>query len=429
MTAMCDVDFDQLITAWFEADADVREPERLLPAVLASTVRTRRRPAWLIPERWISMQTTMRFAPAPRLALYITAVVILGLVVAFALYVTAQRRLPPPVGPARNGELIFDAGGKIYVENADGSGRVSISTGTTFDTNPVVSPDGTRVVYLAAANALNPKASLIIANTDGSNRITAATNIVPSYSVNPLAWNPDGQTIAIGRAGAGGHSGEIDLIDANGSNLRTLVTEGVDPEWSPDGKTLAFAKIGDADAGVFVVDANGANPLRISHASGSGWAFREPVWTLDGQSLIYLAGPEPRHDMLVARADGSDEHEIVPADDMLMPVVSPDGRTIAYVLARTGGIGVATVALDGTNPTFVSVPGMVENPIVWAPDGTRVYGYGEDLNSPLGIGTPPLGAVWSDNEILVIDPTGQAPTVSIPAVGNLTTGSWQRLAP
>ena len=50
-------DFDRQLTAWLAADAPPSEPEPLLGQVLARTARTRRRPAWRIPERWIPMST------------------------------------------------------------------------------------------------------------------------------------------------------------------------------------------------------------------------------------------------------------------------------------------------------------------------------------------------------------------------------------
>ena len=100
--------FDRRLSAWFAADAVSREPEHLLGSVLARTARTRRRPAWLIPERWIPMSAiTSRTAPATRVpwrvivpvALLIVALAVGALLVAGS----QQRRLPAPFGRAANG--------------------------------------------------------------------------------------------------------------------------------------------------------------------------------------------------------------------------------------------------------------------------------------------------------------------------------------
>lgn len=427
MTATHDVDLDRMLSAWFEADADVREPERLLHAVLDTTQRTRRRPAWLIPERWVPLQSTMRLTASPRKAmLYAALILTLGLVLAFALFFAGQHRLPAPVGPARNGGLLFDAGGQIYVQNPDGSGRVALTNGSTFDSNPVVSPDGTRVAFYSAANLPNPRASVVVIDADGSRPRTVATDVVP---LSVVAWSPDGRQVAFTRAAPGSPNGEIDVVGADGANLRALVPIGVDPVWSPDGQSLAYAVLGDTDDGVYLVGVDGSGSRRLSRAAGSGFAFRSPSWTPDGRSIVFMAGADNAHDIIVARTDGSGEREVVVPANLLFPALSPDGTTIAYVVATQNGYGIATIALDGTHPTFVPVPSLANESIVWAPDGTRVFGYGVTSDAPLGIGDPPLGSTWSSNEVLVIDPTGAAPTVTIPAVGNLSTGSWQRLAP
>ncbi len=59
-------DFDRHVAAWLTSDAPTSEPEHLLGEVLARTARTRRRSAWRIPERWISMSAiTSRVATPP----------------------------------------------------------------------------------------------------------------------------------------------------------------------------------------------------------------------------------------------------------------------------------------------------------------------------------------------------------------------------
>jgi hypothetical protein len=85
-------DFDRYLAAWLTADAPSREPEPLLGRVLARTARTGRRPAWLIPERWIPMsdRTRQRVVIGPwreprmssfvRLAIGAAAVLIVGVV-------------------------------------------------------------------------------------------------------------------------------------------------------------------------------------------------------------------------------------------------------------------------------------------------------------------------------------------------------------
>ena len=103
------------LTAWFDADAQVREPEDLLETVLERTSRARRRPAWLLPERWIPMQLTMPLRLVPRLAPILLLIVVLLLAAAIAIVaVGSARHLPAPFGPAANGQLAYVSAGQIF---------------------------------------------------------------------------------------------------------------------------------------------------------------------------------------------------------------------------------------------------------------------------------------------------------------------------
>ena len=79
-------EFDRLMTIWFDADAQVREPDDLLEDVVARTQRARRRPGWLIPERWIPVQLATRLQPVPRLApLLLLVALLMAALVAIAV--------------------------------------------------------------------------------------------------------------------------------------------------------------------------------------------------------------------------------------------------------------------------------------------------------------------------------------------------------
>ena len=88
-------DFDRLFTAWLDDRAPQREPEGLRERILAQTARTRRRPSWAIPERWLAMQLTIprpvSVVPRPAWVFLILAL-LLALAVAIVALVGARRR-------------------------------------------------------------------------------------------------------------------------------------------------------------------------------------------------------------------------------------------------------------------------------------------------------------------------------------------------
>ena len=96
------------MTAWFDAEARVHEPDDLLERTISRTARKRPRPAWLLPERWIPMELTMRRVQVPRAARYLAILVILLIAAALAYAIVgSHRRVPAPFGPAANGVVTF----------------------------------------------------------------------------------------------------------------------------------------------------------------------------------------------------------------------------------------------------------------------------------------------------------------------------------
>ena len=60
-------DFNGIVSDWLDDQAGRGAPD-YLDEVLARTTRTRQRPAWSSLERWLPVQTTLRFIPVPRVA-------------------------------------------------------------------------------------------------------------------------------------------------------------------------------------------------------------------------------------------------------------------------------------------------------------------------------------------------------------------------
>ena len=86
--------------------------------ILAVTSRTRQRPAWTFPGRWIPMADISRqraIAPAvPWRALGVLVTILLVVLLAVATIVGSQRRLPTPFGPARNGSVLRVDNAALY---------------------------------------------------------------------------------------------------------------------------------------------------------------------------------------------------------------------------------------------------------------------------------------------------------------------------
>jgi hypothetical protein len=107
-------DNDRSFTAWLERDANVKPPETLLERVLERSRSTRRRPGWLVIERWFPMEVTARFGAVPRGALIL---VILG--VALTLATTIAVGSQPSTSPRLAGPGAFGPGPSLGAARAN----------------------------------------------------------------------------------------------------------------------------------------------------------------------------------------------------------------------------------------------------------------------------------------------------------------------
>ena len=187
--------------------------------------------------------------------------------------------------------------------------KIDDLTDLAVPSQPALSPDGDRVVYvlrtLDAAEDRNVDQLWTVPTSGGTPRRLTTGNADTSP-----AWSPDGSRIAFVR------DGQIHLLATDGGEpeqVTDLPLGAGAPVWSPDGARLAFtAPVDPGSAGPLVAD-------RLDYqADGSGMfgAVRSQVHVVD------LASGECRQ-----VTDGT-EHAGAPA-------WSPDGTTIAF--SRGGG--------------------------------------------------------------------------------------------
>ena len=189
-------DFDRHVAAWLATDAPTSEPEHLLGEVLARTARTRRRSAWRIPERWISMSAiTSRVATPPGVPWRMIALAALLIaLIASALFVAGslRHRVPPPFGPAANGAVYYSVNGDLMVADSPIATPRTILGGDTFDNGALLSPDGTRMVFVRGEIG-SQDAQLWTAASDGSKPRQLAD--VPT--IGWAEWSPQSDAVAV----------------------------------------------------------------------------------------------------------------------------------------------------------------------------------------------------------------------------------------
>jgi Tol biopolymer transport system component len=222
---------------------------------------------------------------------------------------------------------------EIFVADSRGTIRSSFGIGSLFNGPPLWSPDGLHIAYLATNGQTW---SLQVARPDGSDdHGVAGSGWPPGWGPNQPAWSPDAQRIAFY---LGTDHPNIYSVRIDGSDRRLLVESAARPAYSPDGTKLAYVGYGTENTGVFVANADGSDPHRVSSRALS-WDAWGPDWSPDGTLVAFrsLASSE----LVVASTDGSGDRVIAAPRGALemtgAPQWSPDGKLVAFTEALPGG--------------------------------------------------------------------------------------------
>ncbi|MGJ8564604.1 MAG: amidohydrolase family protein [Alphaproteobacteria bacterium] len=211
------------------------------------------------------------------------------------------------VSPDGN-SIVFDMLGDIYVLKTVGGTAKAITSNMALDTEPVYSPDGSKVLFLSDRSGAE---NLWVTDTDGLN-----ARQISFYDDNPTfispEWAPDGQHILVTRFWPDQNAYELWQFELHGDPLGRVLrpinksgmkTSAIGATYAQNGAEIYFASLEDADPAFDQVLA---------------WEIR-------------------RKDVY-----SGEEAVLIPANNddgfspKFRPLVSPDGTTLAYAERRNG---------------------------------------------------------------------------------------------
>jgi Tol biopolymer transport system component len=190
---------------------------------------------------------------------------------------------------------------------------------------------------------------------------------------------------------------EVFRMRANGSHQRRLSdTAGVangDPQWSADGQKIVFTNhpaFKEIDSEIYAMDSDGSDEVNLT--DDTAWD-RDPCWFPSGDRIAYVSdrttdGSGTEVDIYALQLGSSGDTQPVritntPSDQEHDPVVSPDGKQIAFVLPDPfhGGGDIYVMRSEPQSPTNlpkrltffgtreVFAPAGTPN---WSPDGKQI---------------------------------------------------------
>ena len=258
---------------------------------------------------------------------------------------------------------------------------------------------GIGVLALATVGVFSLRAGVGHAPAEAGGEVAAKAPAEPRFDSQHAAWSPDGTKLAFDTNRDGDN--EIYLMNADGSDPRRLThSPGRDahPFWSPDGTRIVFQSPRDADAEgevqIWVMNADGSDPRRLTDLDGFAGV---PAWSPDGRRIVYQFMPRgigsgavwELHLIDAGGAAAPSRLTDGSANDQV-PNWSPDGSRLVFYSDRTGDDEVYLMDADGTNLVRLTDDRGEDSSAAWSPDGTSIA-FKSDRGGTREIYVMPLG--------------------------------------
>lgn len=177
----------------------------------------------------------------------------------------------------------------------------------------------------------------------------------------------------------GGSYGIYAITNGAPEQFHPVVTDSgnsIDPAYSPDRSRLAYASDRGGSLDLYVADADGRNPVRLTTDPAPE---SEPAWSPDGRRLVFSATRAGSRQLYVISVDGGEARQLTSLPGGAgEPVVSPDGGMVAFAGAVSTGrdpvTDIFTIPLQGGSPSPITqTRERRESAPAYLPDGSLTW--------------------------------------------------------
>lgn len=257
---------------------------------------------------------------------------------------------------------------EIWAMDYDGENQHQLTQLHTISLTPRWSPDASRIAFTCYAqpgSSSVPTAQICIYSA-ASNRLISfprfkGTNASPS-------WSPDGSQLMF-MSSMGGNP-ELYVTDASGLRPKRLTFSNganTSASWNPKtGQQVAFVSDRGGIPQLYTMNADGSNQAKVD-LPDMGYVI-DPAWSPNGQLVafswrrpsgnydIYIMEVVTRQLVELTRDVGRNER----------PSWAPDGRHLVFESTRTGTRQIWSMLADGTDARQLTKQGQNESPN-WSP--------------------------------------------------------------
>lgn len=231
--------------------------------------------------------------------------------------------------------------GDIYTIDIDGSNHKRLTMSKDYEGEPIYSPDGSKICYVRE-NRYKGHSQIYIMDIDSNNQKKLTTNLKYSHSCS-FSFSPDSKQIVFNddsqtRLG-------ISLINCDGSNLKHLNIAGSNPTFSSDGRSIYYYTVKDNGSPnyeivaveIWKLDVNTLNKQLISVIEGELYEIR---YAPDFEKIVYVAWqgePQQYQQIFIANIDGTSITQLTHSKELKStPSFSYDGSKIIFLSEPQG---------------------------------------------------------------------------------------------
>lgn len=265
----------------------------------------------------------------------------------------------------------------VFRISAEGGVAINLTAGLPGGREPQWSPDGAHIAF-ESIDWDTGGVYMYVMNADGTAPRVLTDDTEEQYreGYGAIAWSPDGSKLAYAKQYGFGPNLWVDfyVIDVNGGEPTPLDVHGQNggPSWSPNGTRIAIvvgtgeSELSPREESVVMVDPDGADMVNLT-ASLSVDETRSLSWSPDGSHLAFDSLSGPNSAVYVVEADGTNPVEVAVGS---RPDWKPAAeRGVGLVDPETG-----LWYLEGVTAFYFGVPGDIPVLGDWDCNGTATPG-------------------------------------------------------
>ena len=301
---------------------------------------------------------------------------------------------PPPPNPLQ-----------IYMMNLAKESVTALTSGGAEERIPLDwHPEGHKILFVMQSPVGRPGpdwSDIFVMDNNGEDIINLTQT---SEEEGHASWSPDGEKIVFDRLVKKGEAIEdfksaIFVMEADGQNPQRLTFEpglNLAPVWSPDGHKIAFLSLQNGASRIHTMDINGQNVQQITHH------HREldgpPIWSPDGRWIAFMSGdaqvdweqvvdwglyitdPQGHHEHLITRF----KLTYLSGLSWFRPAWSPDSQHLIYAVEEQNSAGLMKIRLDEKGPTPLKTDELMNwSTPVWSPGGDNLLFSAREAREPI----------------------------------------------